>query len=125
MIFRAAAKASAGPPDEMMLDCSIEFALKGVTLVNTPTHSWKNISATPAPFKLAAGMYKLTVHAETWGGGSVTLQRLAADGATYATAFKVFSADGSDTSYVPSGAYQLTIAAATNTSADLLLTETF
>ena len=109
----------------MMLDCSIEFALKGETLVNTPTHSWKNISATPAPFKLAAGMYELTVHAETWGGGSVTLQRLAADGATYATAFKVFSADGSDTSYVPSGAYQLTIAAATNTSADLLLTETF
>ena len=66
MIFGAAAKASAAPPDEMMLDCFIEFALKDETLVNTPTHSWKNISATPAPFKLSAGMYELTVHAETW-----------------------------------------------------------
>ena len=66
------------------------ICIEGRTSVNTPTHSWKNVSATPAPFKLVAGMYELTVHAETWDGGSVTLQRLAADGATYATAFKVF-----------------------------------
>jgi hypothetical protein len=38
-------------------------------------------------------LYELTVHAGTWGGGSVTLQRLAADGSTYATALKAFSAD--------------------------------
>ena len=94
-------------------------------MVSIPTRSWKNISATPALFRLTAGLYELKVHAETWGGGSVTLQRIAADGATYATAFKVFSADDSDTSYVTSGAYQLTIATATNVSADFVLIETF
>ena len=88
-----------------------------------PIFSWKNISATPTPFKLHAGLYGLTVHAGTWGGGSVTLQRLAADGSTYPTAFKAFSADGSATAYVPSGAYQLTLDTATDVSADLVLTE--
>jgi hypothetical protein len=92
-------------------------------MVNTFTLSWKNISATPTAFKLSAGLYELTVHAGTWGDGSVTLQRLAADGSTYATALKAFSADGSATAYVPSGAYQLTIATATDVSADLVLTE--
>jgi hypothetical protein len=87
--------------------------------------SWRNISATSTPFKLTAGLYELTVHAGTWGGGSVTLQRLAADGSTFATAFRAFSADSSATAYVPSGAYQLTIATATDVSADLVLTETF
>jgi hypothetical protein len=52
----------------------------------------------------------------------VTLQRLAADGSTYATAFKAFSADSSATAYVPSGAYQLTLDTATDVSADLVLT---
>ena len=89
----------------------------------TFTRSWKNISATPTPFKLDGGFYRLTVHAETWGGGSVMLQRLAADGSTYATALKAFSADGLATAYVVSGVYQLTIASATDVSADLVLTE--
>ena len=96
-----------------------------MTLVSTSNRSWKNISATPAVFKLAAGMYELTVHAEIWGGGSLTLQRIAGDGAAYVTAFKVFTADGSDTSYIPSGAYQLTIVTATNAGAELVLKETF
>ncbi len=94
-------------------------------MVSTFTLSWKNIAATTKPFKLHAGLYRLTAHAGTWGGGSVTLQRIAADGSTYATAFKAFFADGSATAYVPSGAYQLTIATATDVSADLVLTETF
>ena len=59
-------------------------------MVNAPTRSWKNISGATPIFKLAAGLYELTVHAETWGGGSVTLQRLAADGSTSAT-FKSLS----------------------------------
>ena len=53
----------------------------------------------------------------------MTLQRLAADGSTYATALKAFSADGSATAYVPSGTYQLTIVTATDLSADLMPTE--
>jgi hypothetical protein len=89
------------------------------------TLSWKNIAATPKPFKLGAGLYGLTAHAGTWGGGGVTLQRLAVDGSTYATAFKAFLADGSATAYVPSGTFQLTIAIATDVSADLVLTEKF
>lgn len=92
-------------------------------MVSTFTLSWKNIAATPKPFKLGAGFYRLAVQAGTWGGGNVTLQRLAADGSTYATAFKVFSADSSATAYVPSGAYQLTLDMATDVSADLVLTE--
>ena len=94
-------------------------------MVSTFTLSWKNIAATPKPFKLRAGLYRLTAHAGTWGGGSVRLQRLAADGSTNATAFKTFSDDGSATAYVPSGTYQLTIAIATDVSADLVLTEKF
>jgi len=93
--------------------------------VNTLFFSWKNISATPTAFKLPAGLYELTVHTETWGGGSVTLQRLAADGSTFATAFTAFSADGSATAYVPSGTYQLTIDTATDVSADLAFIEAF
>jgi hypothetical protein len=64
-------------------------------MVSTFSLSWKNIAATPKPFKLRAGLYRLTAHAGTWGGGSVRLQRLAADGSTNATAFKTFSDDGS------------------------------
>jgi hypothetical protein len=86
--------------------------------------SWRNISATSTPFKLTAGLYELTVHAGTWDGGSATLQRLA-DGSTFATAFRAFSADSSATAYVPSGIYELTIVTATDVSADLVLTETF
>ena len=85
--------------------------------------SWKNISATPAPFKLKAGFYQLSVHAETWSGGSVRLVRLSADGSIFATALKVFSADGSATAFVVSGVYQLKIVSATDVSADLVLKE--
>ena len=94
-------------------------------MVSTFTLSWKNIAATPKPFKQGADFYRLAVQAGTWGGGSVTLQRLSADGSTYATAFKAFSADGSAMAYVPSGVYQLTIATATDVSADLVFAEPF
>ena len=94
-------------------------------MVSTFTLSWKNIAATPKPFKLRAGLYRLTAHAGAWGGGSVRLQRLAADGSTYATALKEFSADSSATAYVPSGTYQLTIVTATDVSADLAFIEAF
>jgi hypothetical protein len=100
----------------------IPTRIEGV-MVNAPTRSWKNISGATPIFKLAAGLYELTVHAETWDGGSVTLQRLAADGST--TAFKSLSADGSITGYVPSGSYQLTITGAIEVSADLVLKDTF
>jgi hypothetical protein len=92
-------------------------------LAGTPIRSWKNLSTTPTPIKLRAGFYLLTVRAERWGGGSVTVQRLSADGSTFETAFKPFLADSSAQAFLVSGAYQLTIDLATDVSADLFLTE--
>ena len=82
-------------------------------------HSFSNISATPATFTLRGGQYAVTVHA-TWGGGSLTLQRLAPDGATYVTVLTAFSADGYATVNLPSGTYQLTIATATAIYVDVV-----
>lgn len=82
------------------------------------TFKFSNISATPAAFTLRGGCYAVTVHA-TWGGGSATLQRLAADGATYVTVMTAFSADGFASANLPGGTYQLLIATATGLYADV------
>ena len=80
--------------------------------------AFKNISATPAAFVLRGGNYGVTIHA-TWGGGSVTLQRLAADGATYITVTTAFAADGFVTLNLPNGQYQLLVATATAIYCDI------
>lgn len=85
------------------------------------THAFSNISATPASFTLRGGNYAVTVTA-TWGGGSMTLQRLATDGATYVTVMTAFSADGFATSNLPNGTYRLLIATATGVYADVTST---
>lgn len=77
-----------------------------------------NISATQAAFTLKGGQYAITIHA-TWGGGSATLQRLAADGATYVNCLTAFTADGFQTANLPSGTYQLLIQTATAVYADI------
>jgi hypothetical protein len=74
--------------------------------------AFKNISATPAPFVLRGGNYGVTVHA-TFGGGSVTLQRLSPDGVTYVTVLTAFAADGYQNQNLPSGTYQLLVVTAT------------
>ena len=71
-----------------------------------------NISATPAQFTLRGGQYGVTVNA-TFGGGSVTLQRLSLDGASLVTVLTAFAAAGYATVNLPSGTYSLTIATAT------------
>src|SRR5690348_2270906 len=81
-------------------------------------HSFKNISATTAAFTLRGGNYAVTVHA-TFGGGSVTLQRLAADGSTYVTAMTAFTADGYATANLAPGTYRVTIATATAVYVDV------
>lgn len=81
--------------------------------------AFNNISATPASFKLRGGNYGVTVHA-TWGGGSVTLQRLAPDGSTYVTVLTAFSADGYQNVSLPSGTYQLLVATATAIYVDVV-----
>lgn len=77
-----------------------------------------NSSATEGPFPLLPGQYGMTVHAGTWGGGSVALQRLAADGATWITV-QNFTADGFAVPTIPGGTYQLAVVTATGVYADI------
>ena len=74
--------------------------------------SFSNISATPTAFLLRGGLYGVTAMA-TWGGGSVTLQRLAADGTTYITVLTAFAANGYATVSLPDGTYRLLVATST------------
>lgn len=89
-----------------------------MTYNQVETFKFSNIASTPAAFVLRGGCYGVTVHA-TFGGGSVTLQRLSADGSTYVTALTAFAADGYASVNLPSGTYQLAIATATAVYADV------
>lgn len=80
---------------------------------------FKNVSATQGPFTLRGGNYGITVHA-TFGGGSVTLQRLAPDGSTFVTVVTAFTADGFASANLPSGTYQIAIATATAVYVDVV-----
>jgi len=80
---------------------------------------FSNISATTAAFTLRGGQYAVTVKA-TWGGGSVTLQRLAADGTTHVTCLTAFTADGYATVNLPSRPYKFAVATATGVYVDIV-----
>ncbi len=82
-------------------------------------NSFSNISATTASFILRGGCYGVTAKA-TWGGGSVTLQRLSPDGATYVTVLTAFTADGYASANLPSGTYRLLVATATAIYVDVV-----
>ena len=71
-----------------------------VNLLRGNAKSFTNISATTAAFTLPAGNYGVTVTA-TFGGGSVTLQRLAADASTYVTCLTALTAAGYATVLFP------------------------
>jgi hypothetical protein len=73
--------------------------------------TFTNISSTTPSFTLRGGQYAMTVHA-TFGGGSVTLQRLAADNATWVNCLTAFAADAYATVNLPSGTYRVAIATA-------------
>lgn len=77
-----------------------------------------NISATTASFPLRGGQYGVTVHA-TFSAGTVTLQRLSADGNTFVTCLTAFSADGYATVNLPQGTYQIAVATATGVYIDV------
>lgn len=80
---------------------------------------FSGISATPASFVLRGGQYGVTAKG-TWGGGSLTLQRLAKDGSSYVTCLTAFSADGYASVNLPSGTYRLLIATATAIYVDVV-----
>lgn len=85
-----------------------------VEQAHAQNESWtySNQSATSAAFLLKGGLYGVDVIA-TFGGGSVTLQKLAADASTYVTCLTAFSAAGYATVSLPPGSYKVAIATAT------------
>lgn len=80
--------------------------------------TFSNISATTAAFSLKGGVYGLTATG-AWGGGSLTLQRLAFNGSTYVTAAAAITADGYTTITLPPGTYKLAVATATAVYVDI------
>lgn len=72
---------------------------------------FSNIAATPTQFTLRGGQYAVMVNA-TFGGGSITLQRLSLDGSTLVTCLTAFTAAGYATVNLPSGTYSVTIVTA-------------
>jgi hypothetical protein len=72
------------------------------------SQSFSNIGATTAAFHLQGGKYGVTCKASTYG--TVTLQVLAADGATYLSAMTTFSADGYAAVDLVEGTYKVAIA---------------
>jgi hypothetical protein len=73
---------------------------------------FKNATSAQGPFILRGGSYGVTALG-TWGGGSLTLQRLADDGSTWITCLTAFSANGYASLNLPAGTYQFAIATAT------------
>lgn len=76
-----------------------------------------NFAATTSAFDLRGGHYGFTIKA-TWGGGTVKIQRLAADGSSYVDV-KSYTADGYDALSLPIGTYKLAVTTATEIYADL------
>jgi hypothetical protein len=80
--------------------------------VSTATQSiqFPNISATTAAFAVKGGTYGLTVSATTFG--SVQLQTLSLDGATWLNAGSAISANGFVSQALPPGQYRFLLAGA-------------
>lgn len=78
-----------------------------------------NISATTAAFALRGGRYNVAVVA-TFGGGSVTLQRMGPDATTWLNALTAFSANGVQLADLASGNYRWLIATATAVYAEVV-----
>ena len=80
---------------------------------------FKNIAASTGGFDLVEGQYAVQAVA-TWGGGSVTLQRLSSDGSTYVTCLTAMTANSYATVNLPAGTYKFTIATATAVYVDIM-----
>ena len=89
-----------------------------MTWNTTEQVEFANITATTAAFSLKGGQYAVTAHG-TWGGGSLTLQRLAADGSTFVNCLSAFTADGYATVNLPNGTYKFAVVTATGIYVDI------
>lgn len=67
---------------------------------------WNAIVATPPDFNLDAGRYGLLIN---WTAGTVTLQKLLPDGATYAPVSAALAASGYTVIDLPAGQYRLAV----------------
>ena len=82
-------------------------------MLGSDRKEFRNIGATPPNFSLEGGSYVLDVNA-TFGGGSVTLNRISLDGVTLLPAITPITAAGVSPVYqLTAGVYQLTIVTAT------------
>lgn len=71
-------------------------------------------TANSSNFPLQGGAYVMDAIA-TWNSGSITLQRLGPDNATFIVAATALSADGTTGSLaLPPGTYRIAVASATN-----------
>ena len=89
-----------------------------VTSINE-ARTFSNISATTAAFGLKGGLYAVTAKG-TWGGGNITLQRLAFDATTYVTCLTAITADGYATVSLPAGTYKVAVTTATAVYVDIV-----
>ena len=80
--------------------------------------SFSNIAATTAAFTLRGGVYNITIIST--GFGTVTLQRLAPDNATYVTCLTAFAAAGYATVQLPPGTYKVAIGTTTAVYIDII-----
>jgi hypothetical protein len=69
---------------------------------------WINLSSNTGVFFLEGGWYSLTAIA-TWNSGSIVLERLAADEATFVSTTVTLNTNGIITQMLPSGVYKLVI----------------
>jgi hypothetical protein len=81
--------------------------------------SFSNISSNSSQFTLRGGSYGAAVHAGSYGGGNVALQRLADDGSTWVNVLPAFTADGMGTVNLPSGTYRFGVTTATGIYCDV------
>jgi hypothetical protein len=78
---------------------------------------YSNVASTQGPFTLRGGCYGMTVIGT--GFGTVTLNKLAADGSTYVSTGISFAANGYQSGNLPSGTYQIAIATTTAVYAEI------
>jgi hypothetical protein len=81
---------------------------------------YSSASATTSPvFMLKGGKYAVSCTAGTWGSGSVTLEYLGPDGATYlaVSTGATFAANGYTVVDLPPGDYKWVVASATTIAA--------
>jgi hypothetical protein len=76
--------------------------------VPSDVQTFTNINATTSAFPLRGGKYGVTCKASTYG--TVTLQVLAVDQATWLTALTAFAADGFASVDLPPGQFRIAVA---------------